>query len=263
MSEGSVVRGVGVSYRYGRKRVLENLEIAFGTGISGLVGPNGAGKSTLLNLTATLTKPGSGSLEVLGYSTSDSAPLREIRRRIGFLPQDFGYQPAFTVREAIEYAAWLKKAPAAKLSELTTAAIDAVDLGEQRNTKLKALSGGMLRRAGIAQAIVHRPQLVILDEPTIGLDPQQRIGLRKLLRDIARDASVIVSTHLIEDVGAICDDVVVFARGHVAFQDSPTALEQAGGDDDIGDTALERGYSAVLAGFDRDRHAHARRGATT
>jgi len=125
-------------------------------------------------------------------------------------------------------------------------AIERVDLGDRARTKLRALSGGMLRRVGIAQAIVNEPELLLLDEPTAGLDPEQRVGFRALLREIGGRATVIVSTHLVEDVGAACTEVGLLERGRLVFRGRPDDLSARGTADDPGDAALERGYSHVL-----------------
>ena len=122
----------------------------------------------------------------------------------GYLPQNLGYYPGFTVVEFVEYFALLKEMPPARVPAAVAAAVERVGLGERARAKLRTLSGGMLRRVGIAQAIVNEPELLLLDEPTAGLDPEQRVAFRELLRDIGQQATVIVSTHLVEDVGAAC-----------------------------------------------------------
>ncbi len=126
-------------------------------------------------------------------------------------------------------------------------AVERVGLAEKADTKLRTLSGGMLRRAGIAQAIVHEPRFLLLDEPTVGLDPAQRVGFRDLLRDIGLDACVLVSTHLVEDVSAACSNVVIMADGKEVWHGTPDELTAAGGMSDAGDSATERGYSAILS----------------
>ena len=128
------------------------------------------------------------------------------------------------------------------------AAVERVDLGGRARAKLRTLSGGMLRRVGIAQAIVNQPDLLLLDEPTAGLDPEQRVAFRALLRDLGQTATVIVSTHLVEDVGAACTEVALMDAGRIVFHGTPAELTERGeGTDAAGDAPLERGYSAVLA----------------
>jgi ABC-type multidrug transport system ATPase subunit len=132
--------------------------------------------------------------------------------------------------------------------QAVSTAIERVNLGDRARAKLRTLSGGMLRRAGIAQAIVNEPELLLLDEPTAGLDPEQRVAFRALLRDIGERATVIVSTHLVEDVGAACSEVALMDAGKLVFQDTPDELITRGeGTGAAGDAPLERGYSAVLA----------------
>ena len=131
-------------------------------------------------------------------------------------------------------------------------AIERVGLADRADAKLKTLSGGMVRRAGIAQAIVNSPDILLLDEPTAGLDPGQRVRFRELIGELGHDSCVLVSTHLVEDVAAACDDVVLFAAGKLVFQGTPDDLAAAGGAEHVGDSPIERGYSALL-GHDRER----------
>src|SRR6266480_327937 len=175
-------------------------------------------------------------------------PRREVRRRLGYLPQNLGYYPGFTVAEFVEYFALLKEMPAARVPAAVATAVERVDLGGRAKAKLRTLSGGMLRRVGIAQAIVNEPELLLLDEPTAGLDPEQRVAFRALLRDLGGRATVIVSTHLVEDIGAACTEVALMDAGKIVFQGTPDELTARGeGTGAAGDAPLERGYSAVLA----------------
>ena len=155
--------------------------------------------------------------------------------------------------EFVEYFALLKEMPAARVQAAVAAAVERVELGGQAKARLRTLSGGMLRRVGIAQAIVNEPELLLLDEPTAGLDPQQRMVFRGLLRDLGQRATVVVSTHLVEDVGAACAQVALMDQGQIVFHGTPADLVARGEDpatEDraVGDSPLERGYSAVLAG---------------
>jgi ABC-2 type transport system ATP-binding protein len=196
---------------------------------------------------ATVVGPTSGRLRLLDRDPGQYGARREIRRCLGYLPQQLGYYPGFTVTEFVEYFALLKEMPAARVPAAVAVAVERVELSDQAKAKLRTLSGGMLRRAGIAQAIVNEPDLLLLDEPTAGLDPEQRVAFRRLLRDLGQRATVVVSTHLVEDVGAACAQVAVMDRGRIVFHGSPGDLTALGeGGDDIGDAPLERGYSAVL-----------------
>jgi ABC-type multidrug transport system ATPase subunit len=216
--------------------------------VFGLLGPNGAGKTSLLRMLATVIPPSSGSLRLLGRDPGSYGPRREIRRRLGYLPQNLGYYPSFTVAEFVEYFALLKEMQVPRVPAAVATAVERVDLGDKARSKLRALSGGMLRRVGIAQAIVNEPELLLLDEPTAGLDPEQRVSFRAMLRDLGQHATVIVSTHLVEDVGAACTQVALMDAGKIVFQGTPAELTaRADGTDAAGDAPLERGYSAVLA----------------
>jgi ABC-type multidrug transport system ATPase subunit len=190
--------------------------------------------------------PSAGQVRLLDRDPGRTADRREIRRRLGYLPQNLGYYPAFTVVEFIEYFALLKEIPPSRVPKAVASAVERVDLGPKARAKLRTLSGGMLRRVGIAQAIVNDPQLLLLDEPTAGLDPEQRVGFRALLRDLGQVATVVVSTHLVEDVGTACSEVALMDAGHIVFRGTPAELIARGEGHDVGDAPLERGYSAVL-----------------
>jgi ABC-2 type transport system ATP-binding protein len=238
----------GLTRRFGRTTAVAGVDLHAGPGVFGLLGPNGAGKTSLLRMMATAIPPTSGRLRLLGRDPGSYGPRREIRRRLGYLPQSLGYYPGFTVVEFVEYFALLKEVPAARVPAAVTAAVERVELGCKAKAKLRTLSGGMLRRVGIAQAIVNEPELLLLDEPTAGLDPEQRMGFRALLRNLGRGATVVVSTHLVEDVGAACTQVTLMDRGKIIFHGTPGDLTLRGEGHGIGDAPLERGYSAVLTG---------------
>jgi ABC-2 type transport system ATP-binding protein len=233
--------------RFGRTRAVAGVDLQAGPGVFGLLGPNGAGKTTLLRVMATVLPPTSGRLRLLDRDPGGYGPRREIRRRLGYLPQNLGYYPGFTVCEFVEYFALLKDMPTAKVPTAVAAAVERVDLGVKAKAKLRTLSGGMLRRVGIAQAIVNEPELLLLDEPTAGLDPEQRVQFRALLRDLGLGATVVVSTHLVEDVGAACTQVALMDQGKVVFSGTPDELTARGADGGTGDAPLERGYTSVLA----------------
>jgi len=234
--------------RFGRTQAVAGVSLQAGPGVFGLLGPNGAGKTSLLRMLATVIPPTSGTLRLLGRDPGSYGPRREIRRRLGYLPQNLGYYPGFTVAEFVEYFALLKDMPPGRVPAAVAAAVERTGLGDKARAKLRTLSGGMLRRAGIAQAIVNEPELLLLDEPTAGLDPEQRVAFRALLRDLGQRATVIVSTHLVEDVGAACTRVALMDQGKILFYGTPAELTaRADGTDAAGDAPLERGYSAVLA----------------
>jgi len=236
----------GLWQRFGKQEALAGIDLDVGRGVFGLLGPNGAGKTTLLRTLATTIEPTEGALRLLGFDPHNPRERRELRRHLGYLPQALGFYPNFTVFEFVEYFALLKEMPVDSVRPAVASAIERVGLGEQATKKLKTLSGGMLRRVGIAQAIVNDPDLLLLDEPTAGLDPEQRVSFRAMLREHGSHAIVIVSTHLIEDVAAACNDVGLLEAGKLVFRGTPAELIDRGGGDDAGDSPLERGYTRVL-----------------
>jgi len=235
-----------VTRSFGRNRAVDGVSLEVGPGVFGLLGPNGAGKTSLLRMIGTVLPPSSGEIRLLDRDPKNAAQRREIRRRLGYLPQNLGYYPAFTVVEFIEYFALLKDMPPARVPKAVATAVERVDLGARARARLRTLSGGMLRRVGIAQAIVNEPDLLLLDEPTAGLDPEQRVGFRALLRDLGQTATVVVSTHLVEDVGAACSEVALMDAGRIVFRGIPAELVARGEGHALGDAPMERGYSAVL-----------------
>ncbi|NJC70683.1 ABC transporter ATP-binding protein [Planosporangium thailandense] len=240
------VKAEGLRVQAGRHLAVNGLDLALGTGVHGLLGPNGAGKTTMMRALATVVRPADGRLELLGQPVHTRADLRGVRRALGYLPQHFGFYPRFTVREFVEYMAWLKEMPAGDVPGAVQRAIERVGLADRADKKMKTLSGGMLRRVGIAQAIVNDPQILLLDEPTVGLDPEQRMTFRDLLRELGADTCVLVSTHLVEDVVAACTDVVLVDTGRLVWQGTPQELARWGAAGDAGDSPAERGYSALL-----------------
>ncbi|GIH05483.1 ABC transporter ATP-binding protein [Rhizocola hellebori] len=244
---GWTIQAEALRVRAGRRMAVDGLDLSVDAGVHGLLGPNGAGKTTLMRSIATVLRPAGGTLTLLGEKVSGRLDLRGIRRQIGYLPQEFGFYRRFTVREFIEYIAWLKEMPAAEIPGAVQRAIERVGLTDRAQDRMKTLSGGMVRRVGIAQAIVNDPAILLLDEPTAGLDPEQRMQFRALLRELGTDTCVVVSTHLVEDVAAACTDVVLIDNGRLVFQGVPADLSAAAGDEaGDGDSAAERGYSAIL-----------------
>ncbi|TVL94469.1 ABC transporter ATP-binding protein [Streptomyces sp. SAJ15] len=250
----------GLTVRHRRTLALDSVDLDFDPGVHGLLGPNGAGKTSLIRVLATVARPTAGRVELLGRALSGHRELSAARRRLGYLPQDFGYYPGFTVRDFVAYVAWLKEVPAAEAGAAVERAAARVGLTDRLDTRMKTLSGGMVRRVGIAQAIVNDPALLLLDEPTAGLDPEQRVEFRALLRELGRDGTtVIVSTHLVEDVAAACTEVTLIESGTVAYRGTPdslaalgerpddlTALGERSDDGDSAGSPIERGYTAAL-----------------
>jgi len=237
----------GLRVRHRKNVALDGVDLALGTGVHGLLGPNGAGKTSLIRVLATVARPSAGRMEILGQDTAGHRGRAAIRRRLGYLPQEFGYYPGFTVREFVAYVAWLKEMPAARVPAAVADAVARVGLADRADAKIRTLSGGMVRRVGIAQAIVNEPSVLLLDEPTAGLDPEQRVEFRELLRELGASATVVVSTHLVEDVAAACTEVTLLDGGRIAYRGTPHSLtlmgETSGGP---GDHPIERGYTAAL-----------------
>ncbi len=150
------------------------------------------------------------------------------------------------MREFVEYLAWLREVPKPDIPGAVQRAIERVGLTDRADDKMKTLSGGMVRRVGIAQAIVNEPEVLLLDEPTAGLDPVQRVRFRDLVQELGQDSCVLISTHLVEDVATACTDVVLVDQGKLVFQGSPAELADAGTPEHVGDSPIERGYSAML-----------------
>ncbi|MFI1309246.1 ABC transporter ATP-binding protein [Streptomyces albidoflavus] len=244
----TTIRVDGLHVRHRGTTALDGVDLEFSTGVHGLLGPNGAGKTSLIRVLATAAGPTAGQVEILGHDLADRAGRTEVRRRLGYLPQHFGHYPRFTVREFVSYMAWLKEVPAALAPEAVERALDRVGLSADAGTPLKRLSGGMVRRAGIAQALVNEPAVLLLDEPTAGLDPEQRLDFRALLRSLADDTTVLVSTHLVEDVADACSTVTLLDAGRVALRDTPSGLARKGTEapEELGGNALERGYTLAL-----------------
>ncbi|MFD4634615.1 ATP-binding cassette domain-containing protein [Streptomyces sp. NPDC058284] len=234
-----------VTVQYGSTTALDDVSLTFPAGVTGLLGPNGAGKSTLLSLLSTARRPNSGTVTLLGEEAPGRARVQRLRRRIGVLPQSFGFYPRFTVMEFTEYAAWLRKVPAAQRRERAREALRLVQMEKYADRRMGALSGGMLRRVGIAQAMVNEPSLVLLDEPTVGLDPAQRVGFRSLIQELGDRCAVVMSTHLAEDVAHVCDRVAVLLEGTVRF--TGTVAELCALPPDAEETQVDGG--AVEAGY--------------
>lgn len=216
----SVVMADGLTLDYRKKRVFDNEAFAFAHGCTALLGPNGAGKSTLLRAIVGLKRASAGRLVVLGHEVTRRRSLRELSRVTSFLPQQAVFDPRFTVLEHVEFSGWLKGMSGAHLRERARTWTRAVGLANEDGTRMGALSGGMARRATIAGAMVCDPQLLVLDEPTVGLDPAQRASFRELISHLSESTSVLLSTHLVEDVASVCERVAVLDHGHVMFSGS-------------------------------------------
>ena len=216
-----------VTKKFGRTQALAGVGFTAGTGVTGLLGPNGAGKTTLLRMLATVLAPDGGRLQLLGRNPQDAADRLEIRRRLGYLPQEPGFHRGFTVFEFVDYVAILKEMTDRRdRHDEVRRVIDLVGLSDVSSRRIRALSGGMRRRVGVAQAVLGDPELVVLDEPTAGLDPEQRLRFRDLVSRIGEGRTVLLSTHQTEDVAALCSHVVVVDRGRTVFDGTPGQLTE-------------------------------------
>ncbi|MFC7528967.1 ABC transporter ATP-binding protein [Actinoplanes sp. GCM10030250] len=215
----------GLAKRYGATTALDSVDLEIGAGVTGLLGPNGAGKSTLLRCLATALAPDTGSIRVGGLDPAVPEQRTDMRRRIGYLPQNPGLYPNFTAYDLLDYVAVLKEQTDSRLRRAEVRRVlEEVDLADRAKTKVRKLSGGMRQRLGLAQALLGDPALVILDEPTVGLDPEQRMVFRALTSRLGERKTVLLSTHQTEDVGALCERVVVMNGGRVIFEGAPRAL---------------------------------------
>ncbi|MET7420694.1 ATP-binding cassette domain-containing protein [Dactylosporangium sp. NPDC005555] len=248
MNDSRVLEVKTLSFKYGRKTVLSNVDLTLGVGANVLLGRNGAGKTTLMRMLAGAARPTSGSVR---FASDDidgrSRAGRRVLRTVGWLPQEFGFPPHMTTAEFVAYAAWLKEVPAADVADRVAEVLRVVDLRAKAKVRLRELSGGQLRRAGLAAAIAADPQVLILDEPTAGLDPEQRDGFHELIRQLRSHKVTVIATHLLEDVEALAETIVVVDAGSVRWTGNPRELAGAAGAPE-GLKGLRQGFQAVLEG---------------
>ena len=198
---------------FGSVNAVDHVSYTLGRGVYGLLGVNGAGKTTLMRMLTTLVKPTCGAITLDGRDIF--ALDRSYRNLLGYLPQEFGVYPEFTVQDYLLYIASIKGLRPGAAKERVKALLQQVGLTKARNKKMKALSGGMKRRAGIAQAMLNDPKILILDEPTAGLDPNERIRFRNLISELASDRIVLLSTHIVSDIESIADEILLMKDGKI------------------------------------------------
>ncbi|MCH5271799.1 MAG: ABC transporter ATP-binding protein [Lachnospiraceae bacterium] len=209
---------------YGNKIAVDCVSATLRTGVYGLLGANGAGKSTLLRMLCAILESTSGEVFLDGKEiTSMGADYRNV---LGYLPQDLGYYPNYTAMEFLLYIAALKGIPKDIAKERAGKLLEVVGLSDVASKKVKTFSGGMKQRVGIAQALLNNPEILILDEPTAGLDPKERVRFRNLLSDYAGDKIVILSTHIVSDIEAIADEVLLMKKGKFVLQGTVSELTQ-------------------------------------
>ena len=218
----------GLTHRYkGGKTALRNVDLEIGSGMFGLLGPNGAGKTTLIRILVTHLKPTEGRITIDGLDLQRQR--KKIRLLTGYLPQEFSSFPRLSAWEFLDYIACLKGIkPRQKRMALIEKILEDVGLFEARDRKAGHLSGGMKRRLGIAQTLIGDPRIMIVDEPTVGLDPEERVRFRNLLSDLSRqDKTIILSTHIVGDISSTCSRIALLDLGRVIFDGTPAALAEA------------------------------------
>lgn len=218
------IKGLSKSYD-GKKDALNSLDLVIPNGMFGILGRNGSGKSTLMNIIATILQPSKGTVTINGIEIKNS---QKIRQMIGYLPQDFDFYPNMKVSEVLYYLGFLSKINRTDFDKYVDLILRKVNLIDYKNKKVKSLSGGMKKRLGIAQAILHDPKVIIVDEPTAGLDPEERVRLRNLLSDLAENKIVIISTHIVSDIESTCNRIAILDKGSLVYKgDIPSLIQQS------------------------------------
>jgi len=239
------VRCEGVEVARGGFR-LGPVDLAIGRGVTVLVGRNGAGKTTLLQAVAGLLPTTAGRFELAGLAPDDRRTRGALMSRIGYVPQGAEVPGGARVVEVVRYAAWLKAVPRRQTASSVADALDELDVGHLASRRVRTLSGGERQRVSIAMSLVHQPVLLVLDEPSVGLDPVQRVALRRLVDRLGETRAVVVSTHVVADIDAGDDTVVVLDAGRVTFTGTAAAVAALAGPGDQGGTDLERGLWRLL-----------------
>lgn len=200
--------------QYQNKIAVDRISLRLNTGIYGLLGANGAGKTTLMRMLCGILKPTSGTITFDGIDVSEE----RYRSMLGYLPQDFGYYPEFTGEDFLLYMAALKGMRKPQARRKTVELLKLVSLHDVAKKKIKTYSGGMKQRLGIAQALLNQPKILVLDEPTAGLDPKERVRFRDLIKDLGKDSIVLLSTHIVSDIEHIADDILMMKSGQLIYQ---------------------------------------------
>jgi len=234
------IKITNLTQRYGKKIALKDVSLEIETGLYGLLGRNGAGKTTLMRTMAGLLPVNAGEIDICGVPVSN---IPEVRKLIGYLPQEFSLYPNMKVEEVLDYIGVLSDLSRPVRQDRIDELLEKVNLQQHRRKKVKSLSGGMKRRLGMAQALLHNPQVLIADEPTVGLDPEERVRLRNLLADEAKDKIVILSTHIVEDIDAVCENTAILDDGHLVYNGTIAALIQMTNTTGIEDAYLKAVHS--------------------
>lgn len=200
-----------LSKQFGSKRAVNHVSLTLQPGVYGLLGANGAGKTTLMRMVCSILNPTSG--QILCNGTGIGKLGDKYRNVLGYLPQDFGYYPDFTAKEYLNFIAAIKGVKKLNTKEKVTQFLELVNLSGVANKKIRTFSGGMKQRLGIAQAVINNPKILVLDEPTAGLDPKERMRFRNLVSELSKDRIVLLSTHIVSDIDYIADDVLMIKKG--------------------------------------------------
>ena len=203
-----------LSKQYKNKIAVDRVSFTLSEGVTGLLGANGAGKTTLMRMMTGILVPTSGEITADGIAVQ----TEEYRSLLGYLPQDFGYYPEFTAKEFIQYIAALKGLEKRHAKRKTDELLEVVGLSDVANKKIKTFSGGMKQRVGIAQAIINDPKILILDEPTAGLDPKERVRFRNLIAEIGKNTIVLFSTHIVSDIDSIAKSLLMMRDGQIIYE---------------------------------------------
>lgn len=214
-----------LSRQYGPKRAVDDISLCLTPGVYGLLGVNGAGKTTLMRMLCGVLRPSAGEIRLDG--TPVQALGERYAARLGYMPQDFGFYPDFTAREFLLYMAAVKGLPRGEARARTERLMRLVNLTDAADKKIKTFSGGMKQRLGIAQAELNDPSILILDEPTAGLDPKERVRFRSLLSDFAREKIVLLSTHIVSDVSSIADTILMMKDGRLLFNEPMSSVTES------------------------------------
>lgn len=207
---------------FNKKKIISNLSCNLTTGVYGLLGINGVGKTTLMRMLCTLIRPDSGTIKLDGNDIYEMGD--DYRKIIGYLPQDFGYYPELTIQRYMMYISSIKGLQKRYAKKKTAMLLEMLGLADKKNIKMHKLSGGMKRRVGIAQALLNDPKILILDEPTAGLDPNERIRFRKIINEISKERLVLLSTHIVSDIDYIADEIILMREGKIIFYGKPTEM---------------------------------------
>ncbi|MGL4666083.1 MAG: ABC transporter ATP-binding protein [Clostridium butyricum] len=220
----------GLEKRFNEKTIaLNNINLNIGKGIFGLLGKNGSGKTTLMRIITTLMEPTKGNINILGLEYNKKN-YEKIKKNIGYLPQEFGFYRDFTVLEIMNYLSILNNIDNSVKRDKIKKILNNVGMYDYRDKKYKQLSGGMKRRVGLAQAMLNEPKILIVDEPTAGVDPQERIKIRNLLNEYSQNNTVLFSTHIVEDIESTCNNLAILNEGNLVFNgDLKTLLDLAKG----------------------------------